>query len=208
MKTLTGYVYNTYLFLKSWYDSPTRMGALFPSFARTGRIIASIIKDPANVKVVELGAGTGQVTDQIVAAGVAQENFASIEFDKKFCSELLKKHPNLQLFNIDATTMAEQLPSKFVGKTDYIISTLPLITLGQKKAKEVIEAVFKVMRPGGVYIQITFSPIKPKYMKKMGLRATKICMSWINLPPTHIWRICKRSQLQATEVPSMVPAMT
>ncbi len=206
MKTLTGYVYNTCLFLKSWFDSPTRMGALFPSFARTGRIIASIIKDPHNVRVVELGAGTGQVTDQIVAAGVDLKNFASIEFDQKFCAELQSKHPSLQLFNIDATTMAERLPSHFVGKTDYIISTLPLITLGQIKAKEVIDAVFKVLRPGGVYIQITFSPIKPKYMKKMGLRATKICISWINLPPTHIWRICKRAQ--TAETPQMVPAMS
>ena len=204
MKTISGYVYNTYLFLKSWFDSPTRMGALFPSFARTGRILASIIKDQANVNVVELGAGTGQVTDQIIAAGVNLDNFATIEFDTHFCNEVRNKHPGIRILNIDAATMEENLPKRFVGNTDYIISTLPLITLGEKKAKEVIEAVFKVLKPGGVYIQITFSPIKPKYMKKLGLRAKKICVAWINLPPTHIWRICKIGQ----QIPSFIPAMS
>ena len=205
MKTVAGYVYNTYLFVKSWFDSPKRMGALFPSFARTGKMLASIIKDPHNSRVVELRAGTGQVTDQIVNAGVDLNKFATIEFDEKFCAEIQKKHSNgLRIFNIDAAAMVEKLPSEFVGNTDYIISTLPLITLGQAKAKDVIEAVFKMLKPGGVYIQITFSPLKPKYMKGLGLKATKICVSWINLPPTHIWRICKRS----TFVPTLSPALS
>ncbi len=204
MNAVAGYVYNTYLFLKSWFDSPKRMGALFPSFARTGKILASLIKDKQNARVVELGAGTGQVTDQIIASGIDMAKFATIEFDQKFCAELRRKHPvGLNLFNIDAATMAEKLPADFVGKTDYIISTLPLITLGEAKAKEVIEAVFKVLKPGGVYIQITFSPLKPKYMKKMGLKATKLCIAWINLPPTHIWRICKRPEVEPEVIPTM-----
>ena len=204
MNTVAGYVYNTYLFVKSWFDSPKRMGALFPSFARTGKMLAGLIKDPHNVRVVELGAGTGQVTDQIVNAGVDLNKFATIEFDQKFCGELLKKHPEgLQIFNIDAAAMGEKLPSEFVGNTDYIISTLPLITLREAKAKEVIEAVFRMLKQGGVYIQITFSPLKPKYMKRLGLKATKICVSWINLPPTHIWRICKRSTFVSTIVPNL-----
>ena len=204
MSSIGGYIYNSYLFLKSWFDSPKRMGALFPSFARTGKILAGLVKDINNVRVLELGAGTGQVTDQIIACGVDMNNFATVEFDSKFCDELRKKHPEgLRLFNIDAAHIVERLPAEFVGQTDYVVSTLPLITLGESKAKEVIEAVFKVLKPGGVYIQITFSPLKPKYMKKMGLKATKLCVAWINLPPTHIWRICRRQQAEAALIPAM-----
>ena len=193
MKAVTGYVYDTCLFLRSWYDSPTRMGAWFPSFARTGKMLAGIIRDVNNAKVVELGAGTGQVTEQIIATGIKPENFVTIEFDQGFCKALLEKHPKgLNLLNIDAAKMEEELPNDFMRNVDYVISTLPLITLGEKKAKEVIEAVFKVMKPGGVYIQITYTPYKPKYMKELGLKATKLCISWLNLPPTHIWRICQK----------------
>ena len=192
MKAVAGYVYDTYLFLKSWFDNPKRMGALFPSFARTGKKLAGIIRSLENAKVVELGAGTGQVTDQIIAHGVKKENFVAVEFDPDFCKKIEEKHPKaVNILCIDAAKIYTELPEEFLGKTDYVISTLPLITLGEAKAKEVVEAVFKTLKPGGVYIQITYTPYKPKYMKKLNLRVKKLCVSWLNLPPTFIWRICK-----------------
>ena len=188
--------------MKSWCDSPKKMGTLFPSFARTGRHMAELVKDPKNCRVLELGAGTGQITTQLVEAGVDLEKFATVEADKNFCDELRKKLPaGTNVLNIDARTMTETLPKEYVGKTDYIVSTIPLIALGQENAKKIIDQVFKVLKPGGVYIQITFSPLKPKYMKKMGLKATKLCISWINLPPTHIWRICQRVQVNPSFIP-------
>jgi len=204
MNTISKYVYNTYLFLKSWFDSPKRMGTLFPTFARTGRMLASVIKDVQNVRVLELGMGTGQVTEQILNSGVRMENFATVEFDPKFCSEVQARHPDLKILNMDAASIATKAPKEFIGQTDYIISTLPLITLGVNKAKEIIDAIFKVLKPGGVYVQITYHPAKPTYMKSMGLKVTKLCISWINLPPTHIWRICKRQDPE----PSFIPALT
>eukprot|EP00830_Metopus_es_P009641 TRINITY_DN192_c0_g1_i1.p1 TRINITY_DN192_c0_g1~~TRINITY_DN192_c0_g1_i1.p1 ORF type:complete len:242 (-),score=45.53 TRINITY_DN192_c0_g1_i1:62-694(-) len=206
MRRIGAWFYNTYLFLKSWYDSPSRMGALFPSFSRTGKMLASVIKDPENVRVVELGAGTGQVTEQIIKAGVRLDKFATIEFDPNFCEEIAKKNPGMKIFNIDAADIATKLPKEFVGHTDYIISTLPLITLGVEKAKEVAKAVFKTLKPGGVYVQITYTPFKPKYMKKLGLRATKLCISWLNLPPTHIWRLCPK--IVSEEESRLIPSMT
>eukprot|EP00826_Nyctotherus_ovalis_P009983 TRINITY_DN12648_c0_g1_i3.p1 TRINITY_DN12648_c0_g1~~TRINITY_DN12648_c0_g1_i3.p1 ORF type:complete len:219 (-),score=50.67 TRINITY_DN12648_c0_g1_i3:177-833(-) len=204
MKAFKDYIYNEYLFLKSWFDDPKRMGTLFPSFACTGKTIASVVKDPHNSRVLELGAGTGQVTTQLISAGVSLDKFATVEADKNFCEELRKKLPQgTNVLNIDARTMAETLPPEFIGKTDYIVSTLPLIALGEENAKKVINQVFKVLKPGGVYIQITFSPFKPKYMKKMGLKATKLCVAWINLPPTHIWRICRRVSGEMSMIPEV-----
>ena len=192
MQAFKDYIYNEYLFLKSWFDDPKRMGTLFPSFASTGKTIAELVKDPQNSRVLELGAGTGQITTQLINSGVNLKKFATVEADKNFCAELRKKLPEgTKILNIDARTMTETLPDEFIGKTDYIVSTVPLISLGEENAKKIIDQVFKVLKPGGVYIQITFSPFKPSYMKKLGLETTKLCTAWINLPPTHIWRICQ-----------------
>ena len=190
MKRLGRYLYNTFLVLKSWFDNPKRMGALFPSFTRTAKMLAGIIKDNENVRVVELGAGTGPVTDQIIASGVREDNFYTVEFDPKLCATIQARHPGLHILNIDAATMIEHLPKAFVGNTDYVISTLPLIVLGKEKAKEIINSIFAVLKPGGVYIQITYTPWRPSYMREIGLKVTQLCVSWINLPPTFIWRIC------------------
>ena len=193
MEKVKGYAWDTYLFLKSWFSSPKQMGTLFPSTGKTGQMIADLIKDPENMLVVELGAGTGQVTEKILEDGVDPENFATVEFDQRFCKELQIKFPQLNtILNIDAAEVLSHLPAKFIGKTDYLISTLPLLTLGDTKAKAIVDAIFKVLKPNGVYIQVTLSPFKPKYIEKYGLRATKLCVSWLNAPPMHVWRICRK----------------
>ncbi len=192
MKAVSGYVWDMLLFCKSWFNSPKQMGTIFPSSSQTGKKIADIIKDPENVIVVEVGAGTGQVTDEILKLGVAKDNFVAIEYDTGLCAELTKKHPNdLDLMNMDAADMLEKLPKKFIGRTDYLISTLPLIPMGREKTKKIIDDIFTVLKPNGVFVQVTLSPFQPKYIKDLGLRATKLFISWLNMPPMHVWRICK-----------------
>eukprot|EP00826_Nyctotherus_ovalis_P034277 TRINITY_DN2830_c0_g2_i1.p1 TRINITY_DN2830_c0_g2~~TRINITY_DN2830_c0_g2_i1.p1 ORF type:complete len:235 (-),score=41.68 TRINITY_DN2830_c0_g2_i1:144-764(-) len=193
MKSIKSYAWDTALFLKSWLHSPNQMGTLFPSSSTTSKKIAQLIKDPQNAVVLELGAGTGQVTDEIVALGVPEECFATVEYDARLCKELMLKYPKgLNLLNIDAADMLEELPARFIGKTDYVISTLPLIPLKKDKAQKIVDSIFQVLKPGGVYIQVTLSPFRPKYMEDLGLRTTKLFVSWVNLPPMHVWRICKR----------------
>jgi phosphatidylethanolamine/phosphatidyl-N-methylethanolamine N-methyltransferase len=195
MEGVKGYAWDTYMFLKSWFSSPKQMGTMFPSTKKTGKKIAGLIKDAEHVLVVELGAGTGQVTERILEDGVRPENFVAVEYDRGFCEELYKKYPaGPAILNIDAANVLEHLPSRFIGQTDYLISTLPLLTLGPEKAKEIVEAIFKVLKPNGVYIQVTLSMFQPKYVKVLGLRATRLCISWMNIPPMHIWRICKPEQ--------------
>ena len=194
MERIKAYAWDSYLFLKSWFSSPKQMGTLFPSTSKTGQKIADLIKDPENVLVVELGAGTGQVTEKILDGGVPPENFATVEYDPRFCKELHKKFPDIStILNIDAADVIAHLPSKFIGCTDYLISTLPLLTLGETKARKIVEEIFKVLKPNGVYIQVTLSPFKPKYIEDFGLVATKLCVSWLNMPPMHVWRICKKN---------------
>lgn len=192
MDRVKSYAWDSYLFLKSWFDSPKKMGTLLPSSSKTGKKIADLIKDVENVLVVELGAGTGQITEKIVEGGVQPDNFVTVEYDERFCKELHKRFPTLpSILNIDAADTIKHLPAKFIGKTDYLISTLPLITLGEEKAKTIVNEIFKVLKPNGVYIQVTLSPFKPKYIDELGLKATKLCVSWLNFPPMHVWRFCR-----------------
>ena len=192
MQSIKGYIWDVYLFCKSWYNSPKQMGTIFPSSSKTGQKIAALIKDPENVTVVELGAGTGQVTDEILQLGIPKDRFVTIEYDTNLCKELAAKHPkDLNLLNIDAADMLEHLPKEYIGKTDYVISTLPLIPLGEQKTRQIIETIFTVLKANGVYIQVTLSPFQPKYVNALGLKATKLFISWLNIPPMHVWRICK-----------------
>ena len=200
MNSFKSYVWDMGLFFKSWFNSPKQMGTVFPSSSITGKKIASLVKDTANSRVIELGAGTGQVTDELVAMDIPSEHFVAIEYDSNLYKELLKKHPKgVNLLNIDAADMLEHLPKEFIGQTDYMISTLPLIPLGKEKLQKIIDVVFKILKPGGVFVQVTLSPLKPKYVDELKLSATKLFISWVNIPPMHVWRLSMNKEIESKE---------
>src|SRR5260370_36732989 len=76
----------TALFLKRWLRRPLAMGAVMPS----GRLLAAAMARTTKAvlegrpgHVVELGAGTGEVTKALLAAGIAPERLALVERDRE-----------------------------------------------------------------------------------------------------------------------------
>src|SRR5260370_20359816 len=72
----------TALFLKRWLRRPLAMGAVMPS----GRLLAAAMAKTTKAvlegrpgHVVELGAGTGEVTKALLAAGVAPQRLPLVE---------------------------------------------------------------------------------------------------------------------------------
>src|SRR5215813_985800 len=84
----------TTLFLKRWLRRPFAIGAVVPS----GRLLAEAMAEAtlANLDgrdghVVELGAGTGEVTKALLAKGIAPERLAVVERDPEL-SLFLRRH--------------------------------------------------------------------------------------------------------------------
>src|SRR5215468_9352324 len=84
----------TTLFLKRWLRRPFTMGAVVPS----GRLLAEAMAratlanlDGRDGHVVELGAGTGEVTKALLAKGIAPERLALVERDPEL-SLFLRRH--------------------------------------------------------------------------------------------------------------------
>ncbi len=84
----------TALFLKRWLRRPFATGAVVPS----GRLLAEAMArttrsviDGRPGHVVELGAGTGEVTKALLAAGIAPERLVLVERDPEFAT-FLRRH--------------------------------------------------------------------------------------------------------------------
>src|SRR5262245_28727551 len=84
----------TALFLKRWLRRPLAIGAVVPS----GRLLAEAMAETtlANLQgraghVVELGAGTGEVTKALLAKGIPAERLAVVERDPELVV-FLRRH--------------------------------------------------------------------------------------------------------------------
>src|ERR1700734_3584212 len=67
-------------FLRSWIERPLSIGAVTPSGKILARTMASYVDPDCSGPVVELGPGTGPVTEALVRAGVAPSRLVLVEF--------------------------------------------------------------------------------------------------------------------------------
>ena len=74
-------------FLRAVIARPKNIGALFPSSPALAEAIARQI-DPGAGPVLEIGSGTGVVTEAILARGVAPENLTLLEYDEDLARHL------------------------------------------------------------------------------------------------------------------------
>ena len=75
-------------FLKTLVAAPRLTGAVAPSGRALARAMAAAIGSPSQGLVVELGPGTGPVTQALIETRVAPERLVLVEYDPGFCRML------------------------------------------------------------------------------------------------------------------------
>ena len=73
-------------FLRSWLERPLLTGAVTPSGKMLARTMASYVDPRMPGPVIELGPGTGPVTDALIRRGVAQDRLVLVEFNPNSAS--------------------------------------------------------------------------------------------------------------------------
>ena len=76
------------IWLKNWIKYPLVLGAVLPTQKFASDLMASEVDGKINT-VVELGAGTGQITNSILKKGIKEENLILVEINEEF-SKILK----------------------------------------------------------------------------------------------------------------------
>jgi len=169
------------LFFWQLVRHPKNISAIAPSSKRLARQMVSEIT-PQTGHVVEIGAGTGVITRQILAAGVAPKDLSIVEMNPKFCKALEAQFPDCNILEMDAQNLGE-LPIKNVGM---VISGLPLLSIPEAVQQNIINGAFDLMVEGGKYVQFTYGPkppIAPEVRERLGLKWHTLNKIWLNLPP-------------------------
>ena len=115
-------------FIRSWLERPLSIGAVTPSGKILARTMARYVDPNSTGPVVELGPGTGPVTEALVAAGVAPSRLVLVEFNPNFCNLLRARYPDATLVQGDAYSMRRLLETLLLQPAAAVVSGLPLIT--------------------------------------------------------------------------------
>lgn len=176
-------------FLRRFLGNPKRTGAVAPSSPFLAREMARAV-DPARPGlVVELGPGTGPVTQALLARGVKRERLVLVEFDPHFCTRLGERFPGVGIVRGDAFALAATLAGKIEGPVAAVVSSLPLLNAPPERRQALLDDAFALMGPDGLFVQFTYglgSPIpreafQERYVARCGAPVLR------NLPPASVW---------------------
>src|SRR5215213_8172781 len=90
------------LFFRTWATSPIKLGAFSPtSRALAELMIRHAAPDPSGY-TLELGPGTGAVTEALLDAGIPADRVVAVEYDEGFYRRLRQRFPKVNLIRGDA----------------------------------------------------------------------------------------------------------
>lgn len=177
-------------FLWAWMRSPMKMGALVPSSRFLARAMAMQVDKAAEGVVIELGAGTGVMTHELLHSGIAAEKLIVIEREPRLHALLKAHYPKLNIVCADARDLRQVLAAQGIGKVNAIVSSLPLLSMPKEIRRAIVAEMAEAIGKDGRIIQFTYGPKSPigQYsLGKCSLQAQRVKSILANMPPAHVW---------------------
>ena len=174
-------------FIRSWIEKPLSTGAVMPSGKALARTMARYVDVTSKGPVIELGPGTGPVTEALVAHGVDPARLVLVEFNPDFCRLLRTRYPEATVVQGDAYRLRRLLGTYVKEPAVAVVSGLPLVTKPLRTRLRLISDAMALLAPGAPFVQFTYAMVPPIPRELSGIRAEPSDMIWLNLPPARVW---------------------
>jgi phosphatidylethanolamine/phosphatidyl-N-methylethanolamine N-methyltransferase len=174
-------------FIRSWLERPLSTGAVTPSGRLLARTMARYVDPDLPGPVIELGPGTGPVTEALIGEGIDPQRLVLVEFNPAFCQLLRKRFPEATVVQGDAYSLRQVLGGILQGPAAALVSGLPLFTKPMRMRLRLLREAFELLRPGAPFVQFTYAVVPPIPRKLSGVRAEASERIWKNMPPARVW---------------------
>jgi phosphatidylethanolamine/phosphatidyl-N-methylethanolamine N-methyltransferase len=174
-------------FIRTWLENPLKVGAISPSGRVLARTMARYVDPFSDGPIVELGPGTGPVTDALIKNGVDPSRLVLVEYDPAFCRLLQERYPQATVVQGDAYSLRQLLSSLLVKPAAAIVSGLPLMTKPLTTRLRLINEALNLLKPGAPFVQFTYAVVSPIPKRIAGMRIEWSEPVWLNVPPARVW---------------------
>jgi phosphatidylethanolamine/phosphatidyl-N-methylethanolamine N-methyltransferase len=186
-----------FLFFRSLLKSPLEVGAVIPSSPQLSRLIASQV-GIGNSHVLEVGAGTGSITDALLRLGLPANRLLVIERDPSLVAHLHSRFPNIRVRCGDAANAGSILCEEGISRVQTLISSLPVCNLNGNDRFAIVGEMMKALAADGQLIQFTYTAICPFPTERLGLHAERVGRVWMNIPPAVVWKFTRPATHSST----------
>jgi phosphatidylethanolamine/phosphatidyl-N-methylethanolamine N-methyltransferase len=173
-------------FWRSLVARPRSIGAIAPSSPALARRIALQVDPACPGAVLELGPGTGVVTEALVARGISVDRLIAVEADPDLAQLMRERFPDLRVIEGDAFDLDRTLPHEASGPLAATVSGLPLLNFPPLKRRALIASALARMPAGQPFVQFSYGFTAPVPGDRE-LSVEQVGLVLANLPPARVW---------------------
>ena len=200
-------------FLTEFFRDPVHLGAIAPSGHELARMMVRAADIGPGEIVIELGAGTGPMTQQILATR-PEGPFVALEPNPSLAAVLRQRFPGLWVDQRPAQMLRDIVADLGATQVDCVVSSLPWAAWSAELQAEVLSAITDVLAPDGRlvtfgYLHAQILPAAQRLRANLAMRfhhvrTTRI--AWMNLPPAQVFVCDHPRQPHGTVTPNLGPA--
>ncbi len=179
---------NSTVFLREWIANPQRTGSVAPSSPQLGAAMARWLPRNRESFVLELGPGTGAVTEALFKQGLREDRLIAIEHNENLAKLLRKRFRHAHIITGDAWDLHRllaELPHP-VASVGAVISSLPLLNFPQAQADDLAQKIRSILEPRGRWVQYSYQIAKNRARGGEDFRLLASKIVWFNLPPARV----------------------
>jgi phosphatidylethanolamine/phosphatidyl-N-methylethanolamine N-methyltransferase len=173
-------------FFKLWLRNPLSIGN-FTVSSRDLAVAMARAVPRAKGPVVELGGGTGVVTQALLDSGVRPEELIVVERNDVLHGLLSERFPAVRVLHGDAADLGSLLDPLELPPGRAVVSGLPILSMPLPVQRAIVEQSFAALSPGAPFVQFTYAPYSPLPRRALGLAGSVAARVIANLPPARVW---------------------
>ncbi|MEU6641727.1 methyltransferase domain-containing protein [Saccharomonospora sp. NPDC046836] len=187
------------LFLEAAVRQPKLVGAVLPSSRDLGRQLTTVVPRSGRPTVVELGPGSGAVSEVIAQRLPVEGKHFAVEINPDLAEHLRRTYPRMSVLCGDAGQLQPMLADAGVSQVDAVVSGLPWSLFDVEAQRRVLSQVCAALAPGGGFSTFAYRHATRLAGARRFRELLHACFDevivtrtvWRNLPPALVY-VCRR----------------
>jgi phospholipid N-methyltransferase len=180
------------LFLGKFLRHGRQIASFIPSSVWLSRAVIRGLDLARASVIVELGAGTGPITAELLRAAPPTCRCIIIERDHDFCVRLRERFPRAEILEADAADLDTILRERGIDRIDHVLCGLPLPSFPAPVRDRVLESVISHLVPDGQFRQLTHMPWVYRRLYRRYFEEVRFRLVLRNFPPAGFY-VCRRN---------------
>ena len=175
-------------FFQEFVRHPRQVASVVPSSRFLERRLVEAAGLRSAKTVVELGPGTGGTTRAILGAIAPDARLLTIELSPHLHALVSRiDDQRLTTHRGDARELKEIIAAHGLGAPDAVISGIPFSTIAPHTGREILEAIYSVLTPGGRFVAYQVNR-RVATLSQLFPEPEDAELALLNIPPLRIFR--------------------